>query len=144
MHYSEKEAFTMSKQNRRLSPFQTIDLSAFEKRPVTKADKWCEKKGLQTGHVRSGSAPWGYIVTIPYLPSKDSLFSGYDGYIVRTKKHCGKFLLQVLPRERSNAVYGVQSFGRNEPHISKAKRRKKKQLFRILHPRNLIKSELQW
>lgn len=134
----------MPKRAKRISPSVTIDLSQFERRPVKESDKWCVHDGFKTGHVRPGSAPWGYIVTIPYLPNKDSMLSGIDGCIVRTKKHCGNLLLQILPSENSPAVYGVQSFGRNEPRLGKAKKRQRKQLFRVFHPRNLAKNGLRW
>ena len=62
-----------------------------EIRPVTKFDKWCQRK-MPKGQIPVGDAPWGYVVTIPYCPNENTFLDNVDGYIVRTKKHCGNLL----------------------------------------------------
>lgn len=113
-----------------------------EIRPVARTDKWCKRK-LLNGQVPTGDAPFGYVVTIPYCPNKNTFLDNIDGYIVRSKKHCGNLLLQVIPK-RFSPKYGIKSFTRYEPHASSRKRKKKKKLYRVLNIRNLNKSEGKW
>ena len=79
-----------------------------EIRPVRKTDKWCQRK-LIKGQLPTGEAPWGYIVTIPYLPNLNTFLDDVDGYIVRSKKHCGKLLLQVVKKDYA-PQYGINLF----------------------------------
>ena len=124
------------------SQMDRFSLSDFEMRPVQKTDKWCQKK-LINGHIPVGDTPWGYIVTIPFVPNKNTFLDNVDGYIVRSKKHCGQLLLQVIMKEQS-PKYGVKSFSRQEPNANKRKRKNKKKLYRILNIRNFHKSEGKW
>ena len=112
-----------------------------EIRPVTKSDKWCQRRVPRNGQL-VGEAPFGYIVTIPYLPKQNTWLDGINGRIVRSKKHCGKLLLQVIMKREDNPQYGVGSFARHEPNVSVYKRRRnKKKLYRILNIRNLDKGD---
>ena len=96
-----------------------------EIRPVTKSDKWCQRR-----------------VPRPYLPKQNTWLDGINGRIVRSKKHCGKLLLQVIMKSEDNPQYGVGSFARHEPNVSVYKRRRnKKKLYRILNIRNLDKGD---
>lgn len=125
---------------KRKSQLQSAKLSLqdCEIRPVRKTDKWCQRK-MPRGQEPIGDVPWGYVVTIPYLPNQDVLLKAVDGYIVRSKKHCGNLLLQVIPKTYA-PEYGVKSFTRHEPNVRK-KTRKKGKLYRVLNIRNLRKSE---
>lgn len=111
-------------------------------RPVTKSDKWC-RKWLNKGQIPIGDAPWGYIVTIPYIPNQNTLLENMEEYyIVRCKKHCGNLFLQIVKRKRlEKREYGIKSFARNEPKASKKKRKNKKKLYRILNVRNFKKTD---
>lgn len=131
----------MSKQNKQLQP-NRYSLLDCEIRPVKKADKWCQKKLLK-GQIPVGDAPWGYVVTIPYLPNKNMFLDNVDGYIIRSKKHCGNLLLQVIKKDFA-PKYGVKSFTKQEPNASKRKRRNKKKLYRILNIKNFGESEGEW
>lgn len=131
----------MSKRNKQLQS-DRCSLLDCEIRPVKKTDKWCQRK-LFKGQVPVGDAPWGYIVTIPYCPGQNTFLDNVDGYIVRSKKHCGNLLLQVVKKEYV-PKYGVKSFARQEPNVSKRKRKNKKKLYRILNIRNFRKSEGKW
>ena len=112
-----------------------------EIRPVTKSDKWCQRRVPRNGQL-VGEAPFGYIVTIPYLPNQNTFLDDINGRIVRSKKHCGKLLLQVIMKSEDNPQYGVGSFARHEPNVSVYKRRRnKKKLYRILNIRNLDKGD---
>ena len=114
-------------------------------RKVKKKEKW--EIGTvpisPKGQVPVGDAPWGYIVTISYCPGQNTFLDNIDGYIVRSKKHCGNLLLQVVKKEYATK-YGVKSFARQEPNVSKRKRKNKKKLYRILNIRNFCKSESKW
>ena len=110
-----------------------------EIRPVKETDKWCQRRKLFKGQVPVGDAPWGYIVTIPYCPGQNTFLDNVDGYIVRSKKHCGNLLLQVVNKKNA-PQYGVKSFARQEPNVSKRKRKNKKKLYRILNIRKFRKS----
>ena len=131
----------MSKRNKQLQS-DRYSLLDCEIRPVQKTDKWCKRKLLK-GQIPVGDAPWGYIVTVPYLPNQNIFLDNVDGYIIRSKKHCGNLLLQVV-KEDYAPKYGVKSFARQEPNVSKRKRRNKKKLYRILNIRNFRKSEGEW
>jgi len=87
-------------------------------------------------------APHGYVVTIPFIPNQNTIFDGVGGRIVRSKKRCGKLLLQIIPKEYYSYKdeYGVGSFTRHEPKVSKKKRRKAK-LYRIINIRNVNKRD---
>lgn len=113
-----------------------------ERRPVTLADKWCQHKSPSKDWEPVGNAPWGYVVTIPYLPNKNTYLSDVQGYIVSAKKHCGKLLLQVIEKDYA-PQYGVKSFPR-DARLSKTKRKKNRKFFRILNIRNFAKSENKW
>lgn len=113
-----------------------------EIRPVRKTDKWCQRK-LIKGQLPTGEAPWGYVVTIPYLPHLNTFLDDVDGYIVRSKKHCGKLLLQVVKKDYA-PQYGIKSFSRQEEYVCKKKRANKKKLYRILNIRNLCNSKGNW
>ena len=131
----------MSKRNKQLQS-DRYSLLDCEIRPVQKTDKWCQRKLLK-GQFPVGDAPWGYIVTIPYLPNQNIFLDNIDGYIIRSKKHCGNLLLQVVKKDYA-PKYGVKSFARQEPNVSKRKRRNKKKFYRILNIRNFRKSEGEW
>ena len=124
------------------NPDRHYSLLNCERRPVEKTDKWCQRK-LVNGHVPVGDAPWGYIVTIPYCPNKNMFLDDVDGYIVRSKKHSGKLLLQVVEKDYA-PKYGVKSFAREEPNFNKRKRKKTKKYGRILNIKNFRKSEGEW
>ncbi len=113
-----------------------------EIRPVTKSDKWCQRK-MPKGQIPVGDAPWGYVVTIPYCPNQNTFLDNVDGYIVRTKKHCDNLLLQVI-KKSSAPEYGVKSNAGREPNASKRKRKNKKRLYRNLCIKNLNKLENKW
>lgn len=98
-----------------------------EEIPVEETDKWCLQKFFK-GQVPVGDAPWGYIVTIPYCPRNNTFLDNVDGYIVRIKKHCGNLLLQVVKKEYA-PKYGLKSFARQEPNVSKKKRKKRFTVF---------------
>lgn len=110
-----------------------------EIRPVVKSDKWCRRKNPK-GQIPDGDVPWGYVVTIPYCPKRNTLLDNVDGYIVRTKMHCGKLLLQVIKKDYA-PEYGVKSTARAEPNANK---RKRKKLCRIVGIKNLNKSKGKW
>lgn len=131
----------MSKRNKQLRS-DRYSLLDCEIRPVQKTDKWCQRKLLK-GQIPIGDAPWGYIVTIPYLPNQNIFLDNADGYIVRSKKHCGNLLLQVVKKDDA-PKYGVKSFSRHELNASKRKRKNKKKIYRILNIRNFRKSEGKW
>ena len=125
-----------------------------EPRPVKEQDKWCQRK-MKNGEIPVGEAPWGYIITIPFIPGQNTFLENVDGVIVRSKIHCGKLLIQVVNKENA-PKYGVKSFSRQESNNkqkeSKEKNRKKgkkknkkknkknkKKLYRITHIKNLSK-----
>lgn len=110
-------------------------LQSLEIRPVTKTDEWCWIKIPYNGVIPQSKAPFGYIVTIPYLPNQNIFLEDVDGYIVRSKKHCGQLLLQVILKLEA-PQYGVSSY--SEPGARKG--RNKKRFYRILNIRNLSKS----
>lgn len=129
----------MSKRNKKQQQQSNrCSMNTFEVRPVTKSDKWCQIKIPRNGEL-IGDAPFGYIVTIPYLPNQKTFLENVDGYIVRTKKHCGMLLLQVIMKKGWTPAYGINSFTRHEPNASCNKRKNKKKLYRILNIRNLGK-----
>lgn len=98
----------MAKRNKEKQQSYRYSLLDCERRPVTKADKWCQIKEMSNGQKPIDDAPWGYVVTIPYCPNKNTFLDDVDGYIIRCKKHCGKLLLQVIPK-RFAPKYGVKS-----------------------------------
>lgn len=123
----------MSKRHKNNNPTGTLPPN-WEMRPVTKKDRWCKIR-IPPNKELVGNAPFGYIVTIPYIPNKNiQLGNIVEGTIVRTKKHCGKFLLQVIPNTVSAVYfkYEVDSYTRNESFVNKRKRRKGK-LYRIIN-----------
>lgn len=130
----------MARHNKKQQPSNHYSLSSCEKRPVTKKDTWCERKGMLNGIVPSGVAPWGYVVTIPYCPNQNTYLEEVDGIIVRTKRHCGKLLLQVVEKDNS-PKYGVKSTA-----ITKKGSQNKKGRARIVGIRNLCKrkTESEW
>lgn len=132
----------MAKQNKKQQQSNRYSLLECEIRPVTKADKWCQRK-MPKGQVPVGDAPFGYVVTIPYCPNQNTFLDNIDGHIVRSKKHCGNLLLQVIKKDFA-PKYGVKSFSRQEHNVSSRKRKNKKKLYRILNIRNLRKSEGEW
>ncbi len=116
-----------------------VSALGFETRPVEKTDKWCRKPLDANGQIPFGEAPWGYVVTIPYVPNQNMLLGKIDGYIVRCKKHCGSLLLQVVPKSYA-PKYGVASFTR----LEKRSRKRKNKRCRILNIRNFHKSQDKW
>lgn len=131
----------MAKRSKKQQQSNRCSSTDCEIRPVTKSDKWCQRKVPRNGQL-IGEAPFGYIVTIPYLPKQNIWLEGINGHIVRSKKHCGKLLLQVIMKSEYNPQYGVGSFARHEPNVSVyKKRRNKKKLYRILNIRNLDKGD---
>lgn len=113
-------------------------LQECERRPVKKSDKWCYIISRPKVNMDNHPAPYGYIVTIPFLPNVNTQLEGVEGTIIRSKKHCGSLLLQVVPT--GFRVHGIGSFTRHhEPNASKKKRKKKKKLYRILNIRNMQK-----
>lgn len=131
----------MSNRNKQLQS-DRYSLLDCEIRPVKKTDKWCQRK-CPNGQIPVGDAPWGYVVTIPYLPKQNIFLDNVDGYIIRCKKHCGNLLLQVVKKDYA-PNYGVKSYTRLELNVSRRKRRNKKKLYRILNIRNFRKSESKW
>lgn len=132
----------MAKRNKKQQQSNRYSLLDCEIRPVTKSDKWCQRK-MPKGQIPVGDAPWGYVVTIPYCPNQNTFLDNVDGYIVRTKKHCGNLLLQVIKKGYA-PEYGVKSTARREPNVSKRKRKNKKKLYRNLSIKNLNKLEGKW
>lgn len=132
----------MAKRNKKQQQSNRYSLLECEVRPVTKSDKWCDIK-IPKGKEIIGDAPFGYIVTIPYCPNQNTFLDNIDGYIVRSKKHCGNLLLQVIKKD-SAPQYGVKSSAKLEPNVSSRKRKNKKRLYRILSIKNLSKSEGDW
>lgn len=132
----------MAKRNKKQQQSNRYSLLDCEIRPVTKSDKWCQQK-MPKGQIPDGDAPWGYVVTIPYCPNENTFLDNVDGYIVRTKKHCGNLLLQVIKKGYA-PKYGVKSTARHEPNVSKRKRKNKKRLYRNLSIKNLNKLEGKW
>lgn len=130
----------MAKRKKRINPKSLKDCTT---RPVKRSDKWCNTPVGINGKVPSGDAPYGFIVTIPYCPEKNTLLDNIDGVIVRSKKHMGNLLLQVVKTEDA-PKYGVKSFARHEPNAGKRKRDKKNKLYRILNIRNFRKSGGKW
>lgn len=131
----------MAKRNKQM---QSCNLSEFARRPVNQKDRWC-KKVLQNGHIPEGYAPWGYVITVPFLPNCNTFLQDVNGYIVRTKKHCGCLLLQVVMKPASPQQYGVKSFSRLEPASkTKRKNKNKKKRYRVIHIRNLGKTDGKW
>lgn len=119
-----------------------------ERRPVEKRDKWCKRK-MKNGKIPVGKAPWGYIMTIPFIPGKNTLLESVDGVIVRSKIHCGMLLVQVVDKENA-PEYGVKSFSRQdddntkqkestEKSKKKGKKKKIKKHHRIININNLNK-----
>ena len=98
--------------------------------PVTEEDKWCLIKKPYDGGTINSEAPYGYVMTIPYIPSMYQNLGNVDGYVVRTKKHCGNFLLQIIPKETARE-YGINSYATPTPS-----RRNKKKHSRIVHMLN--------
>ena len=74
----------MAKRNKKQQQSNRYSLLDCEIRPVTKSDKWCQRK-MPKGQIPVGDAPWGYVVTIPYCPNENTFLDNVDGYIVRTK-----------------------------------------------------------
>jgi len=116
-------------------------LKECERRPVERTDKWCKIMSMSNDHMSDTPAPYGYVVTIPFIPNQNTILKDVGGIIVRSKKRCGNFLLQVVPKISSWAhpSYGIVSFTRHEPNAGKGKRKNKKRLYRILSIRNLHK-----
>lgn len=134
----------MSKQSKKQQQ-QSRRYSFVECRPVTESDKWCERRVPRNGEL-VGKAPFGYIVTIPFLPNQNTFLQDIDGRIIRSKKHCGKLLLQVIIKD-DYPQYGIGTFTRHEPNRSaKSRKKKKAKLYRIWNIRNLNKceSDKQW
>ena len=98
-----------------------------EPRPVEKQEKWCQRK-MKNGEIPVGKAPWGYIMTIPFIPGQNTLLESVDGVIVRSKIHCGMLLVQVVKKDNA-PEYGVKSFSRQDDNTkqkeSKEKNKKK-------------------
>ena len=132
----------MANRNKKQQQSKRYSLLDCEVRPVTKSDKWCQRK-MPEGQIPAGDAPWGYVVTIPYYPNQNTFLDNVEGYIVRTKKRCGKLLLQVIKKDYA-PEYGVKSTARREPNASKRKRKNKKKLYRNLTIKNLDKLEGKW
>ncbi len=134
----------MAKQRKKRQQSNRYSLLECEIRPVTKSksDSWCERK-MPKGRVPAGDAPWGYVITIPCYPNQNTFLDNVDGYIVRTKKHCGNLLLQVIKKD-SAPEYGVKSGAKLEPNVSGRKRKNKKKRYRVLSIKNLNKSEGSW
>lgn len=129
----------MAKQKKRNTQ-QSVNrysLQECERRPVKKSDKWCYIISKPKVNMDNHPAPYGYIVTIPFLPNVNTQLEGVEGTIIRSKKHCGSLLLQVVPTRFG--AQGIGSFTRPEPNASKKKRKYKKKLYRILNIRNMQK-----
>lgn len=99
-------------------------------RPVTEADKWCLIRKPFNGKVINSTAPYGYVMTIPYIPNQFENLGNVDGFVIRTKKHCGCFLLQIIPKETARE-YGINSYA-----IPTPSQRNKKRHSRIVHMLN--------
>lgn len=131
----------MSKRKKQLQSEKCYLLDC-EMRPVTKSDKWCKRK-MPKGQIPKGEAPWGYVVTIPYTPNQNTMLENVDGHIIRSKKHCGKLLLQIIKKDYA-PQYGVASFIRKQSTSKKEKRKNKKKVYRIINIRNFRKSQGEW
>lgn len=128
------------KKRQQSNRYSLIDFTC-ERRPVTTKDKWCHKRQPKYDGQPIGDAPYGYVVTVPYLPNTSTFLDDVDGRIIRCKKRGNKLLLQVIPNTFDVPQYGIDSFSRLEPNRNAYNRRKKKdQLYRILNIRNLRKS----
>lgn len=129
----------MNKRNQHMQS-DRYSLLDCEIRPVNKNDKWCYHSEIPA----EGEAPWGYVITIPYVPNVNTVLDHVDGHIIRCKKHCGKLFLQVVKKEFA-PKYGVKSFERPYGTISVCKgKRSGKKHNRILNIRNFNKSENKW
>ena len=123
----------MAKRNKSQQRSTKYSAKEREVRPVTESNTWCLFKKPRDGIVLNPKAPYGYVVTIPYIPNQLKKIGNVNGYIVRTKKHCGSFLMQVISRETARE-YGIQSYS-----IPMPSRRNKKKHSRIMHMLNLEK-----
>ncbi|MDE5830459.1 MAG: hypothetical protein K2H53_01940, partial [Clostridia bacterium] len=134
----------MAKQKKKRQQSNRYSLLECEIRTVTKSksDSWCKRK-MPKGLIPAGDAPWGYVITIPYCPNQNIFLDDVDGYIVRTKMHCGNLLLQVIKKD-SAPEYGVKSAAKLEPNVSSEKRKNKKKMYRVLSIKNLNKSKGKW
>jgi len=106
-----------------------------EWRLVTEKDKWCKISRPKSGD--NNPAPNGYVVLVPTIPNKNTVLENVGGIIIRSKKHCGQLMLQVV--QKRNELYGIASFARHEPNASKRKRKNKKKLYRVLNIQNMNK-----
>ena len=102
----------------------------FKIRPVKSSDKWCRFKPI-IDETYDHDAPYGYIITIPFIPHKKLPLEDMNGYIIRTKKHCGSFLLQVVKKDLlwSSPDYFINSYMAE----TKKKHRRKQHNSRVVH-----------
>lgn len=113
-------------------------------RPVTREDKWCDRPTQICGRPAL-EGEWGYIITLPYLPSRNILLDGIQGYaIVRCKKYKKQFLLQIVRRKFSeNYLFYYGGYGMSShailPSRDGKKKKNKKKIARIWNIRNLNK-----
>ena len=117
----------MSKRKSQLKSDGSL-LFEYKWRPVTSKDEWCKRKSR--GQV-FGDAPWGYVVTIPYIPNENKELGSFGGYIVRCKKREGKLLLQVVKKGRG-PKYWIRSFTTKKEANVSPKASKTKQ-YRIIN-----------
>ena len=111
----------MSERNQQLQS-DRYSLLDCERRPVNENDKWCYQSDI---------FPWGEVVTIPFVPAQNMVLKDVGGHIIRSKKHRGNLLLQVVKTDLA-PKYGVKSFRRLDSVAS------------ILNIRNFDKSEGKW
>lgn len=128
----------MAKRNKSQQRSNKFSFQECDVRPVTENDKWCLRK-LKDGRIPPGKEPYGYIVTVPFLPDAILNFGDIEGRIVRTKKHCGTFMLQII-RNDDERNYALNSYSIPSSRSGKKKRNKKKRS-RILHVSNLDKAK---
>lgn len=117
-------------------------IAEYEMRKVEDRDKWCKRR-LPKDDMPQCEAPFGYVITVPSCPSENTVLDNVKGYvIIRSKKHLGKVMLQVVKKEKA-PQYGIKSGARQEKK-GKKKRRNKKKLNRIISVKNLRKSDGNW
>ncbi|MBO5478427.1 MAG: hypothetical protein J6A04_01735 [Clostridia bacterium] len=126
----------MAKRNKSQQRSNRYSIQDYDIRPVTQKDTWCLTR-TKNGEIPPGKFPFGYIVTIPYIPSQTLPLEDVDGYIVRTKKHCGTFMLQIIGKEIARH-YNINSFS-VQPSRMGNKKHSKNKLCRVLNIRNLDK-----
>jgi hypothetical protein len=86
----------MAKKSKKKQEVRPIicNLQDLQLRPVTKKDTWCR---FDKPNDDNPDAIYGYVASMPIGKMKRTIISGIeDGFIVRTKRFCNNFLLQIV------------------------------------------------